>query len=105
MRDRPPNRVEIISETLVVDNIRIHVSYQLSEDFSKCVGVFFRAGKPGSPLDIILQDLGILLSLALQHGVSAQSLLASAQKLDDGKTPAGPLGTVLKVLVDQFQTP
>ena len=104
-RERPPQRSMVVSETISIDGLRLHVSYQLSEDFTKCVGVFFRAGRVGSPVDILLQDLGILLSLALQHGVSARALLTSVQKLDDGTTPAGPLGAVLAAITEQFQTP
>ena len=53
--------------------------------------VFLDAGKPGSAIQHIARDLGVVTSIALQYGATANELAHALTRLDDG-APAGPLG-------------
>lgn len=63
--------------------------------------VFIKAGKPGSALDAWSRDAGIVLSIALQSGVQLADLADSVTKLDDGVTPAGAFGTIIKFMAEE----
>lgn len=61
--------------------------------------IFVDAGKPGSELHNLGQDLGIVISIMLQHGILISDLEGSLIRLDDG-TPAGPLGELIRRMRD-----
>lgn len=96
MRNRLPNRRE--SRTLDVwhNYERYHVSYSRDAN-NRIAEIFMHGPKVGSQLDSIAYDLGVGLSVALQHGACVDELLASASRLEDGK-PASVVGAVLEAL-------
>ena len=62
-------------------------------------------------LDALLADAAVVISVALQHGISAQALAKSVGRLPDGpvtpasldqalpaKAPASPIGAVLDLI-------
>lgn len=61
--------------------------------------VFLSARKVTSAVDIMVRDAAILLSFALQHGVSAEQLRAAMLRGEDG-APHGVFGTLLDAMVD-----
>ena len=78
-------------------------------------GSFLTGGKEGSTLDALLADAAVAISVALQHGVSAQALAKSVGRLPEGpvtpggldqdpleKVPASPIGAALD-LVSSFE--
>jgi hypothetical protein len=58
--------------------------------------VFLSSGRPGSDIDALLNDAGIVISLALQHGTPAQALALSAGFIaGDPPRPVSPIGAAL----------
>lgn len=96
MRNRLPNRRE--SRTLDVwhNNERYHVSF--SRAGTRIAEIFLHGPKIGSQLDAIAYDIGVALSVALQHGSTVEELLNSAARLEDGQ-PASIVGAVLAALL------
>ena len=56
---------------------------------------FARLEKTGSDLDLLLDDIGVLISLALQHGASPADLAHSM-----GRVSSGERSSILGHLVD-----
>jgi hypothetical protein len=67
------------------------------------VEAFIHGDKPGSDGDAIQYDFGVLVSIAMQHGASPQSLRRSlcTDALDD---PATIAGAVMDVIDDMIET-
>lgn len=61
--------------------------------------VFFHCGKAGSDANILLLEMGIVLSFALQHGCPALSMREALPRTAEGE-PEGPLGTLLDLLTE-----
>ena len=88
-------------------NRRRSISFDLEHNGASqvvCVGlydddrpgeVFLSGAKPGSDIDGLLADLGVVLSRALQHGDTVGALAAGMGRLGDGTTPASIIGAVL----------
>jgi hypothetical protein len=62
--------------------------------------VFLHGGKTGTMLSITMQDSAIAASLALQAGVSPETLANAFLKKDDG-SDAGPLGRLFSLLLER----
>ncbi len=62
--------------------------------------VFLLLGKPGDQLYSMAQDTAVSASLALQHGVPLQTLLAALSQELDGRM-RGPLGQFLQLILQQ----
>jgi hypothetical protein len=60
--------------------------------------LFLSAGKSGTELAILLGDLGVAVSLALQHGCPPGTLAHAFLRNADG-TPAGPAAAAMDRLV------
>ena len=58
---------------------------------------FVRGAKPGSDVDLLCDDIGVLISRLLQHGDSPAALAAGLGRLGDG-TPASIVGAIADVL-------
>lgn len=52
---------------------------------------------PGDPIDAMAKDMATLVSIALQHGISEDEILASLSQERDG-TMRGPLGRALQII-------
>lgn len=61
--------------------------------------IFLDGPKIGSSAQIAAHDAAVAASLALQHGVSAETLHHALQKLSSGQS-AGPLGRAFDLLLD-----
>jgi hypothetical protein len=106
LRERLPNRRRCETTTLEVAGQR----------FAACVGfdragwpreVFLSGAKDGSGMSSILEDASVVISVALQHGVTAAALSHSIgrvpEALDGPPTlAASPIGGVLD-LVAQYE--
>lgn len=95
-RRRLPDRRASTNHTLSFDGMRYHITVGSYEDGTPGE-VFITAGQPGSPVDRLCVDIGLLLSLWLQYGHSIEELYSSVQHLEDGSA-AGPLGHILETL-------
>jgi hypothetical protein len=79
--------------------------------------LFLTAGKEGSLINAMLADAAVVISVALQHDISAQALAKSIGRLPDGpvapadldrgepaRLPASPIGAALDLL-QPFENP
>ena len=85
VRKRLPNRRPSHTETLEVAGqaVTATVGFDPADDQPR--ELFLSAGKEGSTLDALLADAAVAISVALQHGVTAQALAKSV-----GRLPGGP---------------
>ncbi len=73
--------------------------------------MFLNGGKEGSQFDAMLADAAVIISIALQHAVSAETLARSVGRLPASpvtpaeldhapgrKVPASPLGAALDLI-------
>ena len=79
MRQKLPNRRLSITQ-LVADEY--YVSFGLDPERGVFGEMFIKGSKIGSDMEILLDDASVVLSLALQHGVSIEQLVHS---LDTGR--------------------
>ena len=62
--------------------------------------VFIRNHKAGNTSDTAVRDAGILISLLLQHGCTAETIANAISRNGDG-SPSGVIGTVLDLIARQ----
>ncbi len=88
-RKRLPNRRPSHTETLAVAGQTFTATVGFDPDDGRPRELFLTAGKEGSLINAMLADAAVVISVALQHGISAQSLAKSIGRLPDGQvTPA-----------------
>ncbi len=110
-RRRLPSRRPSHTETLEVAGqaFTATVGFDPADDQPR--ELFLSGGKEGSTLDALLADAAVLISVSLQHGVSAQALAkgvgrmppgpVTPAELDQGqpaRLPASPIGAALDLL-------
>ena len=96
-RQRLPNRRPSTTLDVWHNNERYHVSF--SKDTDNVIReVFVHGPRAGSDLDALAFDIGVALSLGLQHGATVGSLLHSMARLEDGSN-ASFVGRILEALV------
>lgn len=66
--------------------------------------VFIQYGKAGSDVEAAARDGGLLLSIAMQHGIDLRVFALSLTRLDDG-TAASVIGAAVDEIVRNFQPP
>ena len=64
---------------------------------------FGTRAKAGTLLDGLLDDAGVLLSLALQYGTSGTALAKSVARLEDSSA-ASPVGELIDAIVKEVET-
>ena len=110
-RRRLPNRRPSHTETLEVAGQTVTATVGFDPKTNRPCEVFLTAGKEGSTLSALLADAAVAISVALQHGVSAQALAKSIGRLPEMATtpadldqaqparlPASPIGAALDLL-------
>ncbi len=110
-RQRLPNRRPSHTETLEVGGQIFTGTVGFDPETGRPCELFLTAGKEGSMIGAMLADAAVVISIALQHGVSAQALAKSIGRLpemattpadlDQGppaKVPASPIGAALDLL-------
>ncbi len=110
-RTRLPNRRPSHTETLEVVGQTFTGTVGFDPKTDRPYEVFLTAGKEGSLINAMLADAAVVISVALQHGVSAKALAKSIGRvpegpvapadLDEGKPariPASPIGAALDLL-------
>ena len=93
-RERLPHRRHAVVLDLDYRGNRHHVAIGLYDD-GRPGEVFVSGARTGSDVDGLLADLGVLISRALQHGDSLETLVNGMGRLGDGKTPASIIGSIL----------
>ena len=110
-RHRLPNRRPSYTETLEVAGQTFTATVGFDPGTCRPCEVFLTAGKEGSLINAMLADAAVVISVALQHGVSAQALAKSIGRLPEGpvtpadldegkpaRIPASPIGAALDLL-------
>ncbi len=110
-RRRLPNRRPSHTETLEVAGQAFTATVGFDPKTDRPCEVFLTAGKEGSLINAMLADAAVVISVALQHGVSAQALAKSIGRLPEGpvtpadldegkpaRIPASPIGAALDLL-------
>lgn len=97
-RDKLPNRRPTTSLTIEHEGLRFHISYSMDASGRRVREVFVNMNKAGSAIDALTRDLGLVVSIALQHGTSLDEMFNSASRHEDGR-PDSPLGAILTELM------
>jgi hypothetical protein len=97
-RQRLPNRRPSITADLVHDGRAYAVTMGFDPRDGCLREVFTHGAKAGSTMDGILDDVCVVLSLLLQHGVEPLALASSMGRLGDGKAPASIVGALADLL-------
>ncbi len=114
-RQRLPNRRPSHTETLEVGGQKVIATVGFDPETGHPRELFLTAGKEGSMLNALLADAAVVISIALQHGVTGEALARSVGRLSAGpvapaeldrapgqKVPASPIGAALD-LVSSFE--
>lgn len=93
-RRRPPNRCAGITRKLVDERVDagglvVHARVDLYDDGFPCQ-IFLAGPKPGSPVANLLEDIGVVVSVAIQYGVPLDALARSIGRLPAFDAPAKP---------------
>ena len=87
-RERLPNRRPAITETLEVAGQYFEASIGFDPATAQPRELFLAGAKDGSALAAILDDAAVVFSVALQHGIPAETLAVAENLLDAGHWPA-----------------
>jgi len=111
IRHRLLNRRPNESREIISDGRSYHVTIGFDESGSPRE-VFIRDAKPGSALDTLLDDASVVISIALQHGITPAALAYSMSRvptaplapggLDRGgdRCPGSVIGAALDLLTE-----
>ena len=96
-RERLPNCRTCVTDQVrwpLIDGRRIHVTAGLAPD-GRLLETFLRGGgQVGSERDFLLDDIAVLISRALQHGDTLDTLSRGVGRLSDG-VAASVIGAVI----------
>lgn len=95
-RERLPQRRQSETLSFVHLNTRYLGTVSYFAD-GRVAEVFLHGPKAGSDLEATARDAAVTTSLALQHGVSVDTILAALTREADG-APAGPMGVLLQMI-------
>lgn len=70
------------------------------DNFGDLKEVFFQGPKAGSDAQLVMLELGVAFSFALQHGCRVLEMRDNLPRHDDG-TAEGPLGTLLDLIAKE----
>ena len=102
-RERLPERRQAETLDLWHGGRRFHVTIGQYDD-GRPGEVFLHGAKPGSDVDLLCDDIGVLVSRLLQHGDSPASLAAGIGRLGNGD-PASLVGLIADVLAGKAAGP
>jgi ribonucleoside-diphosphate reductase alpha chain len=117
-RKRLPSRRPSLTEALEVAGQSFTATVGFDPKTDRPCEVFLTAGKEGSLINAMLADAAVVISVALQHGVSAQALAKSIGRLPEGpvtpadldggkpaRLPASPIGAALDLVTSLEHAP
>ena len=110
-RRRLPNRRPSETRTLHVGNLTFAASIGFDPVDGRPSEIFLAGAKDGTDMAAILDDASVVISVALQHGISPEALAKSVGRLPEGpvapadldkaqpsKRAASPIGMALDFL-------
>jgi hypothetical protein len=95
-RDRLPNRRRNRTVGIVFGNCPYDVTIGTYPG-ARLGEIFVHGAKVGSTMDLLLDDIAVVLSIALQHGLDPKNLAASMGRFYNGE-PASIVGALLDLL-------
>ena len=99
-RSRLPTRREhVVVNFTTADGFRYTAGLGYFED-GRLAEVFLNAEKIGTAIETAARNSAVVASLALQHGVPAETLRRALTRNGNGKA-SGPLGTLLDSLASE----
>ena len=98
-RQRLPNRRPNETVAVVHEGSSYAVTLGFDPTTAEVREIFTHGAKVGSAMDGILDDVCILLSILLQHGVQPSSFVGSMGKLGHGGEPASIIGRLVGLLL------
>jgi hypothetical protein len=106
-RRRLPNRREAVTETIAFARSNgSGVEYQATLGFDELKRpreIFLFGAKDGTDMAAVLADAAVTISIALQHGIRADSLARSVSRVSQGDgmptLPGSVIGAALDLLV------
>jgi hypothetical protein len=81
IRRRLPNRRPALNRTITADNHCLEVSVGIDPADGQPRKIFLDGTKDGGELAAILDDASVVISVALQHGISAAALAKSVARI------------------------
>ena len=102
-RERLPDRRQSETVDLWHGGRRYHVTIGQYDD-DRPGEVFLHGAKPGSDVDLLRDDIGVLMSRLLQYGDDPASLAAGIGRLGNGD-PASIVGAIADVLATKAAGP
>ncbi len=97
-RQQLPQRRPNQTVELTHDNMAFSVTLGYDPATGEPREVFTHGVKVGSPMDGILNDTCILLSILLQYGAKPSSFVGSMGRLGGGTSPASIIGVIADTL-------
>ncbi len=97
-RHAPANRRPGCTYKLTVDGVTAHATINFYGD-GRPSELFLAGPKPGSPLASTLEDVAVIVSIALQHGIPPAALAKSIARHEETGAPATLIGAALDLLV------
>jgi ribonucleoside-diphosphate reductase alpha chain len=101
VRQRLPNRRAAFSSDIEFKGLRYRVTAGYFDDGS-LAEIFVSSQKAGSTSDVAARDAGILVSLCLQHGCSANALARALSRNSDGSA-SSVIGAVLDRIITETE--
>lgn len=100
MRKKMPNRRPAVTRVLETLTDRYYISLGIDPEDLETREIFIRGSKIGSDMDLLLDDASLILSLALQNGLSLEQLLHS---LDTGREEGGKsvLASAIRIMGEE----
>jgi len=97
MRERLPNRRASESFEIEVGGRKYRCTYSLFGN-GRLAEIFLNNNRVNSDSDTAAKDSAVVCSLALQHGVPAETIRRALMRDSQGR-PNGPLGMALDVIL------
>ncbi|MEC5289405.1 MULTISPECIES: hypothetical protein [unclassified Aurantimonas] len=97
MRERLPQRRYAESENIVFGGIDVAVSFGFTED-GRINEVFLSTRKIGTAIDTAVRDMAVILSIALQYGVTP-TVVERSLTADEGGAPEGLAGKIVAMII------
>jgi len=76
-RRRLPNRRPHDTEVMERDGVRAHVGVGFDPETMRPVELFVSTNRLGTAIEDLMQDVAVIVSVALQHGVTAEAMSLS----------------------------
>lgn len=102
VRERLPHRRPNSTVPVEAGGIEAYATLGFNEE-GRPAEIFLRPRpgvKAGSPVEFLIDDIAVILSIAIQHGLSPEALAGSLGRNDDG-SPSSIVGAALELFGEE----